>query len=140
MGDVFVVLASVGTQVKIAGVTTQRERPVLVCGKKRKLYVATCAIKDSLGTLTPQRGAHVTTVTRAGDVVGDRVRDPHARLVANISDRLLIVGPGADEFAIAYVDGIEQSGYDERLSVRVVVGKIEPATKRVQVMTMNGLS
>ena len=121
-------------------VTVRPAPRVVARGKKRKLYTATAAFKGVLGTLTPLRGAYVTTIDRTGEVVSDRVRDPHTRLASNIGDRLLVIGPGADEYAIAYVDGIEQSGYDERLSVRVVVGAIEPATKRVQVMTMKGLS
>jgi hypothetical protein len=102
----------------------------------RQWFIATMTRDGSAFLLEPKRGCRrITTeipVDASEAITEGELRDPNARLVANIGDHLMLGGPGADDIAIAEVVAVKSSGWNDKLIVTIVGGHIEG--KRVQVL------
>jgi hypothetical protein len=103
------------------------KRPKLL---EHKIFATTIWPTETPGVveLEVARGATRRTFEKDGAFVGEQ-QESTATLWVNIGDRIVVFGAGtADNTACAEVLAVTQSGYRERLRVRVVAGEFAGGT------------
>jgi hypothetical protein len=95
-------------------------------------------LDNGIWSLIPSAGCRRVVIVIPTDpneaCVESSVREPNARLVANLGDHIMCLGGGMDEQAVLEVVGITQGGWSERLSVVIKSGFI--ASRKVQILRM----
>jgi hypothetical protein len=105
---------------------------------RRRTFPAAVAFDGIALWLEVGKGAVLVTSDHEGAEI-ERIAEPRKKLFLNRTDKLLVMGPGVNDNAVAAILDIRQDGRRERLRAQVIAGQLAEGSYPGHVMSARGL-